>query len=482
MLANVSSLLNVQWYLGIPLNDTTNLRLAIAEFGEAILGDSVIGYQVGNEPDEYAKHDKRPPTYDQADYSREFGIVDAALRADPNVPVVDGKLLGPSVSGPWTPQSVWDVGFLTDHHESLAAISMMRYPHTSCSSPGKQRDPQDLFPSYLNHTASQIIVADYLSSTALAQTYNLPFVMIETNTASCGGFPGISNSFGGAIFLLDYALQMASSNFTNAMLHVSGQGVYYNPFTPPPTNQTSFRNWTVGAPYYAVLAVAETFGKSNKSQIIDLQTNDNNIFTPGYAIYDAGVLSRLALFNYVTDPSGLNDYTMSFAIGGGTTGQANGTPAQVKVKYLLAPSVSVKDNITWAGQTFGTAFESVGRPTGTEQIQTVNCNSDNTCDVKVPAPGFALVFLDENNPPFSEDVQVFTATSTAGQAAKTFNTLVIDPAVVATANGQPGTNYLQAGTSPGKRPNGARAAQSVPCIVVAVCMAIGVVRVLGGVV
>jgi hypothetical protein len=60
--------------------------------------------------------------------------------------------------------------------------------------------------------------------------------------------------------------------------------------------------------------------------------NDNNIYTPGYAIYDGGVLARLALFNYVTDPSGASAYTASFAIGGGDTGQANGTPAQVKVK------------------------------------------------------------------------------------------------------------------------------------------------------
>jgi hypothetical protein len=55
--------------------------------------------------------------------------------------------------------------------------------------------------------------------------------MFETNTASCGGFPGISDSFGSALWGLDYGLQMAYSNFSGAMLHVSGQSVYYNPFT-----------------------------------------------------------------------------------------------------------------------------------------------------------------------------------------------------------------------------------------------------------
>lgn len=53
-------------------------------------------------------------------------------------------------------------------------------------------------------------------------------MMFETNTASCGGFPGLSDSFGAALWGLDYALQMAYVNFTSALFHVGGQDVYYN--------------------------------------------------------------------------------------------------------------------------------------------------------------------------------------------------------------------------------------------------------------
>lgn len=52
--------------------------------------------------------------------------------------------------------------------------------------------------------------------------------MFETNTASCGGFPGISDSFGAALWGLDYAMQMAHSNFSGALFHVGGQNVFYN--------------------------------------------------------------------------------------------------------------------------------------------------------------------------------------------------------------------------------------------------------------
>jgi hypothetical protein len=40
---------------------------------------------------------------------------------------------------------------------------------------------------------------------------------------------------------------------------------------------------------------------------------------------------------------------------------------------------------TWAGQTFGGFFESDGRPTGQEDIQTVQCDTTaQTCTVDVP--------------------------------------------------------------------------------------------------
>lgn len=53
-------------------------------------------------------------------------------------------------------------------------------------------------------------------------------MMFETNTASCGGFPGASNSFGAALWGVDYGMQLAFSNFTHALLHVGGQNTYYN--------------------------------------------------------------------------------------------------------------------------------------------------------------------------------------------------------------------------------------------------------------
>lgn len=111
-----------------------------------------------------------------------------------------------------------------------------------------------------------------------------------------------------------------------------------------------FEGWSIGPVFYSVLAIAEALGSSNTSRVIDLNANNGSIYTPAYAIYENGALARLALFNYVTDASGGSTVTTTVSVGGGQTGEQSNTPQSVKVKYLAAESVSVKENITWAGQ------------------------------------------------------------------------------------------------------------------------------------
>jgi len=105
------------------------------------------------------------------------------------------------------------------------------YPTDNCYAQfgfGTPQDPQELFPDYLTHASGRTIVEPYLNSTNYAQQKGKPLIMFETNTASCGGFPGISDSFGAALWGLDYAMQMAHSNFSGTLFHVGGQNVFYN--------------------------------------------------------------------------------------------------------------------------------------------------------------------------------------------------------------------------------------------------------------
>ena len=72
--------------------------------------------------------------------------------------------------------------------------------------------------------------------------------------------------------------------------------------------------------------MAETL--SNGSQVLDITSSAKlNHQSPAYVIYENGNPARIALFNYVTDPSGSSNVNFTFSFD-------DQAPAQVKVKYV----------------------------------------------------------------------------------------------------------------------------------------------------
>ena len=168
---------------------------------------------------------------------------------------------------------------------------------------------------------------------------------------------------------------------------------------------------SVGLIFYTWLILAEAFGKSGASRIIDLVANNGSVCTPAYAIWQKGVLSKLALFDYVTDPSPATVSDATFAIGGGTSRQPTGTPPTAKVKYLL---------------------------------------SDSTTVLVRAAPGFALVFIADDPDNLANQNLARTHSTTAW--TETFNTTTVDPSQLANSNGQSGEGWVHLGsTSYGSR-------------------------------
>ncbi|KAJ6590373.1 glycoside hydrolase family 79 protein [Mycena sp. CBHHK59/15] len=460
LMRNISSFVNVHWFLGVPWFVTQPFDFAIVDAAQEILGDFLLGLQAGNEPDMYNLHGHRNVTYGPYDYGGEFSDFLAQLAATPaGAGRAKNILIGPNIANfAWTPEQVWDTGFVDTYNDNLAFLAVEKYPNDNCGATfgvGDVVDPQTVLPNYLTHDGHVNLLKPYLNSTLFAQTKNKPFIMFETNTASCGGFLGISDSFTAALWGVDYALQLAHSNFSGAMFHLGGQNVFYNPFTAPPTNQSTFHQWTVGPIYYSALVMAEAMGPSNTTQVLDLGgAAGASAYTPIYGIYEDGVPVRVAIVNYVDDPSGATAVRAAISLAGGAT------PAQVKVKYLAAASVVQKGGYTWAGQTFGGSFASDGRPTGTEDIQTVQCDTGaGTCTVSVPAPGFALVFLSDTA--FTEDKGAATATFPTTVHTKTHNTATVEPSVLATSNGNRMSMHELAGTSKPPKSGAARAAPAV---------------------
>ncbi|WVR06098.1 hypothetical protein IAU60_003126 [Kwoniella sp. DSM 27419] len=417
LMRNITGLVGVDWYFGLSFNEsaaedqTGNVPLA-AHWAQEILGANLLGLSVGNEPDLYVDHNKRTAPWGISNYVTEYDQMTQDI-------ISQGSLsnqvafLGPStccdVQG-FELDDVFNAGWLNDNVQHLAAVTVQHYPTNNCKINGNIINAQDIFANFLNHTSAQSQVSPYLGNSAQVQSVGKELVMLETNTASCGGFPGLSDSFGAAMWLVDYALQMAWGNFSAALVHVGGQNVYYNPFTPPPSANDATKSWTTGSIYYSSLVVAETFGRSNASKIVDItppaETDANYIYHPAYAVYEDDAVARVVLFNFIDDSTGANDVSV--------TVPANGA-ATVNVRYFRASSVSEQYDITWANQTLGTSFASDGRLYGDEQTIQITC-TDGNCVVPVYAPSIAVVFLTED---------ALSASSPQAEATTSYGTTVV---------------------------------------------------------
>ncbi|CAD6588899.1 MAG: hypothetical protein TREMPRED_005197, partial [Tremellales sp. Tagirdzhanova-0007] len=430
-MANISNLVSAEWFFGLSFNQsaaenmTGNVPIA-ADWAQKILGSNLRGLAVGNEPDLYTAHGERSGDWSIQNYISEYSAMTESVMNTSslsNSQIFVGPSVCCQVQG-FELADVFDAGFLNTS-SSLAAVTVQHYPSNNCAVNGVVIQAQDIFADFLNHTNAQYLMSLYLQDSASTLAAGKEFIMLETNSASCGGFPGLSDSFGIALWMTDFALQMAWGNFSAAMLHVGGQDVYYNPFTPPPTNLSKVDEWTTGSIYYSSLVVAEAFGSSNLSQITDL-SDSTDIYHPVYAIYESGVTTRIVGFNYVNDPTGASTYQLTL----------NGLSAsQVFVRYLSAPTISEQYNITWANQTMGTSFASDGTLSGTVSTITIGCNNGQ-CVVPIPAPAIALVFL---------TAQAETDSTANANATSTFATTVVgtgsatmDPLVLQTSNGQNG--------------------------------------------
>lgn len=121
---------------------------------------------------------------------------------------------------------------------------------------------------------------------------------------------------------------------------------------------------------------------------------------------------------------------------------------------------------------------------GQEDIKTVQCDtSAQTCSVKVPAPGFALIFLTDTVYSEAETASTLTFPTTARTQTRNtgesfilfwFSTRLkhhpatVDPSVLATSNGERSPSDRLDGTSPGSEKLNAGGRLQAPVVLSAI--------------
>ena len=162
-----------------------------AAAAKAALGPWLAGIEVGNEPDAYAQHGLRRLPWTYAQYSAEVSSYRRAIaRVAPGIALASPGVSGSRAFERWGPGVANRLrpALLTGHHYPL----------------GCHDAPAPTIARLLSeqiHGQEADSLARYMS---VARASGIGFRMDESNTVSCGGRPGISNTFASALWAARY--------------------------------------------------------------------------------------------------------------------------------------------------------------------------------------------------------------------------------------------------------------------------------------
>jgi hypothetical protein len=219
-----------------------------AAAAQAQLGPWLAGIELGNEPDYYGHHGFRTEPWGFLQYEAEVDAYRSAIAA-----VAPGvALAGPDVSGSGAFET-WGLGealklkpaLLTGHHYPLGCTDPVPPTITGLLSPKIRR-------------AALVSLEKYMS---ISRSSGIPFRLDETNTVSCGGTAGISNTYASALWAIGYLAQamdagVAGINLQSNPVNCGG----YTPVCAATAERANAGALGVQPEWYALLMARELVG------------------------------------------------------------------------------------------------------------------------------------------------------------------------------------------------------------------------------
>ncbi|HET9094264.1 MAG TPA: glycosyl hydrolase family 79 C-terminal domain-containing protein [Solirubrobacteraceae bacterium] len=331
---------------------------------------SVRGFEIGNEPDIYnhsawqhltgGKGVPRLPSHiTPTSYARSFNAYAAAVaRAAPGVP-----LLAPALAEPQK-HADWIVKLLAAPHPRLAGITVHRYPYSACARRSAPTYPS--IPRVLSENASAGMGATARALERITDRARLPLWMTETDSVTCGGLRGVSNTFATALWAPDALFELIRAGTEAAFVHVR-----------PPLVNMAFsltRSGLTARPLlYGLLLFARTLGPGAELMPLRVTT------APSYRLKAWAVRVRGNLVHVLL----LNKGARSGHVALDGTGARGAT-----VERLRAPRIAASDGVTLAGQRLSRS----GTWVGARRTEPVTASSRGIV-LALPAYSAALVTL-----------------------------------------------------------------------------------------
>ncbi|KXT08567.1 hypothetical protein AC579_8314 [Pseudocercospora musae] len=321
--------------------------------------NKLLSWELGNEPDLYPGK-IRPVNWTESQYVAEWleytrEIRTAMEKACPELATDSRyKYIAPSFAGTGSnkldPLRAWNAGLDTDNDISL--ISSHNYI-SGANVPGVT-----LQGTLMNHTSTVASVAKHINSRNLIHKLHpqLPYILGETNSLYNQGRPGLSNTFGAALWGIDFNLYCASNNISRVHMHM-GTNYRYQSWQPIDTDLVSKGT---KAPYYGNLAVAAFLGKSEETRIINLPLMNSDHREAAYAAYIHGSLDRIMIinlmaYNYSDDHGPRPSEEYKFQLSEELKGK------EMRVQRLMANGSDAISGITFDGYSYDFELDE-GRP------------------------------------------------------------------------------------------------------------------------
>ncbi|WP_428375758.1 glycosyl hydrolase family protein [Lichenicoccus sp.] len=179
------------------------------------LGPSLQAIEIGNEPDLYAGNGFRSSSYRFQDFLGEWRRYATAIRSA--VPHV--RLSGPAAA---LDAQNYTLPFVREEGRAVDLVTQHYYRANGQS-------PSSTLDLLLRPDRRVIEEAQALSAAASSNDIKLGCRFAECNSFYNGGAPGVSRSFGTALWVLDFLFQLAANGISGANLHGGGNGPGYTP-------------------------------------------------------------------------------------------------------------------------------------------------------------------------------------------------------------------------------------------------------------
>ncbi len=199
--------------------------------------DKLLAFEIGNEPDLFG-HAHRSKSYSYDDYLREYKTYQAAIRRElPNAPFA-----GPDAAN----ATDWVTRFASDEGADLKLLTHHYY--RECAGPASTLDK-------LLHPDPKL-QPELEKLKAASAASHVPYRICETNSFCGGGKQEVSDTFGAALWALDFMFTLASASAAGVNMETGvnqlGWISWYSPI-----GDDEHGNYSAMPEYYGMLAFAQ---------------------------------------------------------------------------------------------------------------------------------------------------------------------------------------------------------------------------------